>query len=253
VIRRTATLILAVTLTAGLASCSGGGNDKGATAETTGQAAATAGTGQYKEFDAGCKPLADIQPFMSAEGFNAGEVKKLMEKARAGAAGITEAKVKDAILAFVETPVDAGTKFSDAYTAARKACAEWGAAFSGGKPENSNGNGGTSPNGSGNPNGNGATASTQPGNNSEEVALYKKTCAPVMDIAKSFQEGTLDIASVPKTIDAIAPLVADVPDSEAKSSLQELVDGIDAGFEPMPLFASALQACGAWGSSLSSK
>lgn len=251
-IRRTATLILATTLTVGIAACSSSGNDQGAPAGTTKQTTASAGTGPYKDFNAGCKPLADIQPFMSTEGFNAEEVKKLMEKARAGAAAITETKVKDAILAFVDTPVDAGAKFSDAYTTARKACADWGASFSGGKPGNSNGSSGNNPNGSGS-SGTGTPSSTQPNGNSDAVALYRKTCEPLVGIAKSFQEGTLDITSVPKTVDAIAPLVGDITNADAKAAIQALVDGMNDGSEPMPLFASAVQACGAWGTSLASK
>jgi hypothetical protein len=220
----------------GLASCSRGADDQSAPTETSSQTSAPAATGKYGGFNAVCKPLTEIQPYLATDDLGAPEVAGLLEQIKNGAASVPDAEIKDAILAFSDTPVDAGRKFADAYTAAREACVIWGASLSGGN------NGGTA-----------TTAPAQQNEKATEVDLYQKTCKPVVDIAKSYQEGTLDLGSVPKTIEAIAPLIADVPNIEARTALQTLVDDVDAESGVMALFASALQACGAWGSSMSSK
>lgn len=235
-IRRTALVLLTATLMA----CSGTDKQSEPVATTgpagpSGAVVAAGGAG----FDAGCAPLKDIEQYLKEDSFNTDEVKKIVDQVGKAAAAIPDEATKQALLALAAVPLDEARDFSDAYSSARQACTTWNASFSGGQPQDGNTNSDEA---------NAAAAAKQ-----EEVNLFRNTCEPVIDIAKSFQEGTLDLGSVPATVEDIAPRVADVTNTEAKDALQALVEGVSSGTDPMSLFASAVQTCGAWGTVIAGK
>lgn len=208
-----------------LTACSGG---SGPTPETTADTQVKPGqAGTLTEEDAKifadtCQTLAKLETELEDGFADPAEMKtKIAASVEASKRSDDEnVKAKLAALGAFESYEDSG--FSEAYSAARQACAAWGAELGGTTPPSSN-----------------------PGNQvSEEDNAVKiahgKTCAVVFEAIRGYQDGSFTIEETEAKVKSIEEHISGLNNPAAEKALQDLVTWVDTDKGSLPDLMNAV-------------